>query len=238
MRRTIKLSESELKRMISESVKRTLNEWDEYYQPDEFDMMSADEQKAHEICDRINNGKYDNILDKILSYGGAASYFDLESSDYAAGWVSDAAFERKCIIDKDFAFKRGWRKYQDYPNTWDDKHPSRSSRLERYSDETNKNRFNNVDKDKLGDKYWSDKEARDLHSKYPSMYNKKGELRGGPFGKRAEDIIDMAQKAVYGTDQADKRPLHRKGSLNRAMDESVNRKINRIVSESIKRNLR
>ena len=37
---------------------------------------------------------------------------------------------------------------------------------------------------------------------------------------------------------ADSRPLHRKGSLNRAMEESMNRKIGRIVSECIRRNIR
>lgn len=51
--------------------------------------------------------------------------------------------------------------------------------------------------------------------------------------KKSEDL--KTQRALHA---ADSRPLHRKGSLNRAMDESFKRKINRIVSECLKRNLR
>jgi uncharacterized protein YcgL (UPF0745 family) len=52
--------------------------------------------------------------------------------------------------------------------------------------------------------------------------------------KQWQDTKDMEKYSR----QADTRPLHRKGSLNRAMGESLNRKVNRIVSECLKRHTR
>ena len=56
------------------------------------------------------------------------------------------------------------------------------------------------------------------------------------FNKREHNKQTAADKRWMNA--ADSRPLHRKGSLNRAMEESTNKRIDRIVSECIKRNFR
>lgn len=48
---------------------------------------------------------------------------------------------------------------------------------------------------------------------------------------------DTKDKEKY-TRQADSRPLHRKGSLNRAMDESINRAVKRAITEAMYKNMR
>lgn len=56
------------------------------------------------------------------------------------------------------------------------------------------------------------------------------------FNKRERNKQTAADKRWKKA--ADSRPLHRKGSLNRAMEESINKRIDRIVGECLKRNFR
>ena len=65
---------------------------------------------------------------------------------------------------------------------------------------------------------------RDWGKKFPHTLTKKGRIRRN-LGK----LPSNHQKDLYGTDQADKRPLHRKGSLNRALDESIRRAIRKTL---------
>lgn len=56
------------------------------------------------------------------------------------------------------------------------------------------------------------------------------------FNKREHNRQTAADKRWKKA--ADSRPLHRKGSLNRAMGEAINKRIDRIVGECLKRNFR
>ena len=68
MKKVIRLTESDLHRIVNESVQRILkeSEWDTYLQQDddepttfEYDDMTLDERIASEIIDDIRNGSYD-----------------------------------------------------------------------------------------------------------------------------------------------------------------------------------
>ena len=86
MKKVIRLTESDLHRIVNESVKRILkeSEWDTYLQQDddepttfEYDDMTLDERIASEIIDDIRNGGYDIrgkslydlIEDLMINYG-------------------------------------------------------------------------------------------------------------------------------------------------------------------------
>jgi hypothetical protein len=68
MKKIIRLTESELRNIVNESVTRILkeDEWDAYLQQDddeptnfEYDDMTLEERIAEEIMDDIRNGNYD-----------------------------------------------------------------------------------------------------------------------------------------------------------------------------------
>ena len=126
------------------------------------------------------------------------------------------------VIDKDFALKYGHNPGN--PNFGSDAHPSHASYMERY--QGNENRFDWPSyQPALSDDYWKDAVSRDLGQKLPNTFTKNGEFR------KVKDVPSRFAKDLYGTDQADKRPLHRKGSLNRVgMPES---RMRNIVRESV-----
>ena len=77
------------------------------------------------------------------------------------------------------------------------------------------------------------------HTDYYSAPNRDSDQMykdNAEFNKRERNKQKAADKRWMKA--ADSRPLHRKGSLNRAMEESINRKVDRIVGECLKRNLR
>lgn len=55
---------------------------------------------------------------------------------------------------------------------------------------------------------WNEKENADRQKKYPNIYGMFGN------GKIDKTLADRVKRDVYGTDQYDKRPLHKRG-LNR-----------------------
>ena len=201
MKRTIRLRESEFRQMIAESILKTLNIPSDKYNDFEMDRDEA-EKLGKEICDSIEAGEYDNELENILQnrpwhvfkFGAQFPYYER---------IDDAAYERKCLIDKEYALSHG--KDTDYPDRNSIFHPD-------YTEIAMKHRAN-------PNKY-------DDHDTNYHMWRHK------------QNMINQRRRDNRWQKSSDSRPLHRKGSLNRAMDESVNRKINRIVSESIRRNLR
>ena len=214
MKKRIRLSESDLHRVIKESVKRVINEHaldsDDYFY-DEFYEMDQDNSRAANIARAIERGDYDDKLDKIVKYG-PGDYFDIEAENQNYDWVNDAAHERKCLIDKDYAMKYGHN--PDNPNWLSQAHRSHSASQERYGVHTNINRFNRKQRGSvLSDRYWQDKENREAGAKFPHTLKKNGSIRKG--NDKLPNLKSNLEKDTIGTDQADKRPLHRKGSLNR-----------------------
>lgn len=97
MKKVIRLTESDLHRIVNESVQRILkeSEWDTYLQQDddepttfEYDDMTFDERIASEIIDDIRNGSYDIrgkslydlIEDLMINYGCSGNTAKLVAS--------------------------------------------------------------------------------------------------------------------------------------------------------------
>ena len=97
MKKVIRLTESDLHRIVNESVRRILkeSEWDTYLQQDddepttfEYDDMTLDERIASEIIDDIRNGSYDIrgkslydlIEDLMINYGCSGNIAKLVAS--------------------------------------------------------------------------------------------------------------------------------------------------------------
>jgi hypothetical protein len=180
MKRTIRLRESELRRMIAESVKGAISEtWD----IDDNGIIDYDE------FGRAKNRSYADVR------------------GLSRGLASDTKEHLRSIPHRDFRAETDYQYRLDEPKGRE------------FSDDSGK-WMRPSDWFVRGADGWDDDEFND----YDKQISKNHSTNTSAADRRW-------QKA------ADSRPLHRKGSLNREMDESVNRKINRIVSESIRRNL-
>ena len=219
----IRLTEAHLHNVIKESVKRVLKEMRfDYIDLDPYDyekMMdndyyARDEQASFDIM----NGVYDDLVPQWAS-GERSVYDDLDLNIDYSGSITDDVLDRLFIIDKSAALKYG-KNPSDYPR--DKKHFE--TKYPKDGNPNIKNRRNASDV--LSDEYWEDKEMRDFGKKHPLAITKKGRFR--KFGN-VDKLASNLQKDLYGTDQADKRPLHRKGSLNRALDESIRRAIRKAL---------
>ena len=220
----IRLTESQLHNIIKESVKRVLKETRFDYidlDPYEYDKMIDNDyrSRAERAYDEIRNGVYDDKVPQWAS-GERDVYDDLDLDiDLGGEGLQDAVNDRNFVIDKSSALKYG-QNPSDYPS-------SKKWHETNYPKDGNpniKNRRNTSDV--LSDEYWEDKEMRDFGKKHPLVLTKKGRFR--KFGN-VDKLASNVQKDLYGTDQADKRPLHRKGSLNRALDESIRRAIRKAL---------
>ena len=227
----IRLTESHLHNIIKESVKRVLKETRFDYidlDPYEYDKMIDNDyrSRAERAYDEIMNGVYDDKVPQWAS-GERDVYYDLDLDiDLGGEGIQDAVNDRNFVIDKSSALKYG-QNPSDYPS-------SKKWHETNYPKDGNpniKNRRNTSDV--LSDEYWEDKEMRDTAKKYPHSFKKNGVMRNYDYDKgriiNFNKFRDNLEKDVYGTDQADKRPLHRKGSLNRALDESIRRAIRKAL---------
>ena len=220
----IRLTGSHLHNVIKESVKRMLKEMRFDYidlDPYEHDKMIDNDYRSRAQCayDDIRNGVYDDMVPQWAS-GERSVYDDLDLDiDLGGESLQDEVNDRDFVIDKSSAFKYG-QNPSDYPSTkkWSETN---------YPEDGNPNIKNRRNaSDVLSDEYWEDKEMRDFGKKHPLVLTKKGRFR--KFGN-VDKLASNIQKDLYGTDQADKRPLHRKGSLNRALDESIRRAIRKVL---------
>ena len=186
---------------------------------DEYEDSNANQRKAYGFIEKLNSGIYDNIVPQWAS-GERSVYDDLDLDiDLCGVDLQDAVNDRCFVIDKSSAFKYG-QNPSDYPSTkkWSE------TNYPKDGNPNIKNRRTRNASDVLSDEYWEDKEMRDWGKKFPHTLTKKGRIRRN-LGK----LPSNHQKDLYGTDQADKRPLHRKGSLNRALDESIRRAIRKTL---------
>lgn len=225
MKKTI--TESQLRQIVKESVKRVLNEYmtrddilyneygeivdpggwydtDDYYDPYEDDRLNNTE--AQRLAKRILNGDFD---DKLYDDDWLSKVEDeYWNSDYDDdGGIYDAVKDRLKIIDKNYAMKFG-------RNT-DNYNPDQVEREKAYPRDANLNTYDYKDGRKIamGEKGYERPEiARDiLKMRYPEVHNMIFKKNGEP--RKASAITRISQKK-YGN-AADMRPLHRKGSANR-----------------------
>lgn len=183
MKKTIRLTESDLHRIVKESVKRILKE-DDYFTPS-YAYMNAEE-----IIDRLPSLP-DETLKKIMYGYYDPSYFE---SDFSDGFdehieVIEAAKEEYARRHKDYA-------NQLFTQMNKPKYPYTPLHDEDY-----------YKKRRESDIAWDEHDRELAARKYPNMLKKNGLVR--------KNWQRGLEKDLYGTDQADKRPLHRKGSLNR-----------------------
>lgn len=175
MKQTIKLRESELKRVIAESVKRAINEaWD----IDDNGVIDYDE------FGRAKNRSYADVR------------------GLGRGLASDTKELLRHTPHRDIRAETNYQYRLDEPNGRE------------FSDDSGK-WLRPSDWFVRGSDGWDNDEFKD-------------------FDKQTSQQPKADKSFNRALDAADKRPLHRKGSLNRAMGEAIDR----IVSESIRRNLR
>ena len=212
MSKNVRLNKNQLINLISESVNRIINENDDYdsFYGDyyDYDTDQIYTEKVKELCKRIEYGYYDNKLDKILDIG-AGEYFDIPVDTGVDSWVDHAAFNRKGLIDKGFAIEHA-------DGYWNDKDwklaPGASDYFTEHGNEYNRNIKNypfHNDNILRNDNLWKEKQHAEWHKQYPNIWDKNGNV------KYNKNTVSNFKKAFIGTDQYDKRPLHRKGSLNR-----------------------
>ena len=179
------------------------DDYDDYENYDDMQFAYA-QQKSSELIDDINNGLYDDKLDKLIDTDWVFSELGIDPNiawDYVMNIV-DSAHDRKCVIDKNYALKYG--KDSSCPSKHSEAHPSMSSYL---SGKGNLNRYNFPRYNLKNDDEWGGGDT--LYKKYPSIFKKDGTFR--------KNSIKALNKELFGTDQYDKRPLHRKGSWNREL---------------------
>lgn len=176
-----RLTESRLRGMIREAVKRAVNEvWD----VDDDGIVDYDE------FGRAKNRSYADVR------------------GLSRGLPSDAKQHLRSVPNTDLRAMTNYQHFIDSPKGRE------------FSDDSGK-WMRPSDWFVRGADGWEDDEFND----YDKQIGKNHSTNTSAADKRWEKA-------------ADSRPLHRKGSLNRAMDESVNRKISRIVSECLRKNIR
>lgn len=204
MRQTIRLTEGDLHRIIRNCVNEAMNNID-----NEEDLLYSGNfyEAVKSFTQDIGNGEYDNNLKDIISKANDNYYIeqyfddDVDSYDYLQDWIKDVAQNRLAVIDKDYAFKKG-----NMPNKYFNN-----------GDYTKERNFNVKSRSGGGasDFDWEQFEKAKANKRKGSIFPSVNKLKGGWKNPKA---VDAVNRDVFGTDQADKRPLHRKGSLNRAFD--------------------
>ena len=230
---TIRLTESELKRVISESVKRVLNEvhieYNEYGEPlyvegdpedygddfyDEEEEMYYRQSRAQKLAREIKDGQWDNEIFNEKWYNKYVDTLDINDGSFPR--VDDAVKARRMALDKDYAWKQ-----IGYQRKWDkDRADYEKDTYLVFGQGANSN---------IVDKAWrrqswidgtdnmANGDFRKLQSKriakqFPELFRKDGELR---TPKQMDKGINNRSTYVGASKAADKTMLHRKGSANR-----------------------
>ncbi len=208
MKRTIKLTGRELKQMISESVKRVLRE-NEYLDAQSW-MPGIDDDEWEKTMNK--HGKLPKGYDKDLTVNNLSDY---PSVDALAGLNKD--YESEILpFRKDDEKEASWATFDlnnhyRYPR-FNPNDPSYRNAYTAQADSQGKRFFHlyNSNIKPYTDWYGMDDEAFTNAEQERDSQNK------------------TKSKVDKGIEAADKRPLHRKGSLNRELKES---RINRVLNE-------
>lgn len=219
MKQTIKLKESELKRMIAESVKRALKEKKEkeFLDADSWIYSSSDADFAESGRIMNQHGKLPKGYDKNLTAD------DYPSVDALAGLNKHYEAEILPFV-KDKQNNASW-------DAFDNERDSLYGDYGRYIDNDPYNSIANSD-----GSYFSDEGVglRDYN------FDPENYLSWDEQFSDAERERDSQNKEKSKTDKgiqaADNRPLHRKGSLNRELKESrINMAVNEVIRRILKR---
>lgn len=198
MKKIIRLNEAEFKGYIRNLIKESL---DEMYDDFEEDFV----QSANERWQDVNNGRYDDAIAQLHFNNGYDSQeiidalFGKYDPDYDE--PLDSLINDKILtMDKKAAFKwknvPGWgQSYQYYPRDAETVFLQRDYDIKR-------------DKENAMNKFVNQTDVE----KYPEFMKKNGDMRSMKTIKKNL----MNRKSISGASvAADKKSLHRKGSLNR-----------------------
>lgn len=148
------------------------------------------------------------------------SFVDHYSSYYNYEWsiddqVTSAAEKRLCIIDKKYALEKIKRyPYAQTPGFYlDNGCYSEADDEIRRSPSRNFTMDNNTER--LSNDFWSKIEFQNTRNKYPKTF--RAIDKHLKTGKLDPNFTNTFNKEFFGTDQDDKRQLHRKRSLNREL---------------------
>lgn len=195
-RKTIRLTESELKNLIKHIIKEDYGFDDESY--------FSENNNINEKYQEIESGQYDRQIERLYQKG-----FDSADIIYAIFGeydpdtdepLNELIDDKLSISHKDYAMKMANRYkdgYNKYPHNADDA----------FTDQKYNNKYQ---KEKDLNTFMKEKEA----SEYPDLLKKNGDVRS------TKQIIKHLsnRKNLSGAKMAsEKEPLHRKGSLNREL---------------------
>ena len=213
-KKNIKLTESQLKELIYESVKKILKE--SMFDEDEFEIDDIAVHNAIYYAEEIENGVYDDKLtdedwrDNIIYRYG----FDMNNDGERI--FDDAIKNRLMVINKDYAWKQiNLKRKQDkasnewHKNEWPAWGPDANTNIRELPYKRNGWLSGN---DREMSKDYMKLQGKDAHSKMPEMFRKDGNLR-----TPNQILKGIQNKSTYigAAVAAEKKPLHTKGSANR-----------------------
>lgn len=173
-----------------------------WYDPDDYEDELWDEEwhnqdeAFYDFIKDVESGVYDDkIFDDKWVSNATDKFYDMDDNFYIWPYIE----KRRTLISRDYAFKHG---QPNRPNEY-------AIEPRSYENINVRNR-----RPQLTNDYYLDHEKRELGKQYPHTFRKDGSLRSY---KSFKDVESTLLKDFIGTDQADKRPLHRKGSGNRLL---------------------
>lgn len=245
----IRLTESQLQRLIKESVKKVLKEFNDpgeeerYGFPEDYDDYNPfDREHYHgkdsytlsaynrylKHSEALKNGEYDDRLHDDDFVGDIITDCATEFADYDSRLEREIQ-DRLYVINKDYAFHNAMDPDDDY-NKGANRYKNTShydwqgiERQQREQPNPRQKRREMIDA-------WEDREFRERANQHPDVLRKDGNGYRKKYRVSPESMLSAKDKLLYGTDQADKRPLHRKASLNRELDESIRKAIKKSLN--------
>ena len=213
-KKSIKLTESQLKELISESVKKILKE--SMFDEDEFEIDDIAFHNAIYYAEEIKDGVYDDKLtdedwrDNIIYRYG----FDMNNDGERI--FDDAINNRLMVINKDYAWKQiNLKRKQDkerdewHRNEWPAWGPDANTNIRELPNK--RNGWLSGDDGEMSKDYMK-LQGKDAHSKMPEMFRKDGNLR---TPNQIQKGIKNKSTYIGAAVAAETKPLHTKGSANR-----------------------
>ena len=258
-KKLIRLTESDLHKIVKESVKKILKEESglnaafkevNFSNPDDVDAwnsirnnVNSKQELAYKIIDSIYDGDFDNEISNGTVWKKIEEIFpDIDSFMYEKlrNEIGSAIRDQRAVADKDYAFRYGEEdhtgddgyyedEYGNWRNSFEDSVKSDLTYGDSYDWDTsddpydsrelrplrNKNVFNGRGRGAIkgddADEAWRLNNTK----KYPHLFKKNGDIRKDS----SIDRLTGSRSQLRGSKEAaDSKPLHRKGSLNRAFD--------------------
>ena len=240
MKKTIRLSESDLHKIIKNTVKRVIKE--NYADTTDYDYFTETqpEYDAEEEIYNMSHKNDDELMD-IINGNSNLSDPSFFAGEYDDGFdevdrIQRAAKDEYMKRHKDYAFKFGKMPYQ-RDKQWDNYEKNNYNSLEGGNRNIKtRNVKNSSDYD--------DAELEKFKQNNPDVFdgdnftNNISKLKKATYNLKAKNNPNSTKSERNKMANFDKQPMNRKGSLNRSVPESRERMVKRIVKESIEKYLK